>query len=70
MAHAELCPVCKGAGNIAPFYDACHGCGGRGWVPELDEDEVVNISIGSIQIDGPIQNTLINRRMNNGIWPS
>jgi len=42
MSHAELCPVCEGAGsvpndccNINYFTlrtRICHGCGGCGWV--------------------------------------
>lgn len=28
MAHAEICPVCKGERDGKP----CHGCGGKGWV--------------------------------------
>jgi hypothetical protein len=31
MAHAEICPVCKGSGKATPTI-ACHGCGGTGWV--------------------------------------
>jgi hypothetical protein len=37
---AVLCPVCKGAGKLSTgkatsageFFNACHGCGGIGWV--------------------------------------
>ena len=43
MAHAEICPVCKGTGkyqenpfppnsSTATMKQLCHGCGGRGWV--------------------------------------
>jgi DnaJ-class molecular chaperone len=48
MNHAELCPVCEGAGNIphnfiaydyhfTSFTKPCHGCGGRGWVVVPDD---------------------------------
>jgi hypothetical protein len=40
--HVEKCPVCDGAGKLAPQLDRettapsveppCHGCGGKGWV--------------------------------------
>ncbi len=30
MAHAEICPVCKGNGKVEK--ETCHGCGGKGWV--------------------------------------
>jgi len=30
MKHAEICPVCGGAGQVNG--QRCHGCGGRGWV--------------------------------------
>ena len=36
MAHAEVCPVCKGSGRIGcdstSPAQACHGCNGLGWV--------------------------------------
>ena len=43
MNHAELCPVCKGVGELVTNYvgytmaytsnsKICHGCGGYGWV--------------------------------------
>lgn len=45
MAHAEICPVCKGSGKLKNYPDldqpsttvpapdvTCHGCGGCGWV--------------------------------------
>lgn len=47
MAHAEICPICKGKGKVkivAPEvlkevttdmiqgYETCHGCGGKGWI--------------------------------------
>jgi len=39
MAHAEKCPVCGGTGKVPrdiPATDgadqACHGCGGLGWI--------------------------------------
>ncbi len=31
MAHAEICPVCKGTGRKLD-QGVCHGCGGSGWV--------------------------------------
>lgn len=46
MAHAELCPVCNGAGKLlskqdpgstsAQFPSVCHGCNGKGWVEVSD----------------------------------
>ena len=47
MAHAELCPVCSGAGVLPPDWaysssaglvpgSTCHGCGGLGWVSVAD----------------------------------
>lgn len=60
MKHAELCPVCKGAGMIYPDNPAhpnwrgsmaitlepvpCHGCRGKGWV----EVEGESITIPSV----------------------
>lgn len=45
MAHAEVCPVCKGTA-VYPPYDTtvapagpqakCHGCNGKGWVAVED----------------------------------
>lgn len=35
MAHAELCPVCKGSGVYNSQYEGkikCHGCDSKGWV--------------------------------------
>jgi len=36
MAHAEICPVCKGSGKVnadsTAYTIICHGCGGMGWV--------------------------------------
>jgi len=45
MAHAEICPVCKGKGEInktdvkSELYQGvkkCHGCDGDGWVEVED----------------------------------
>ena len=42
MAHAEKCPICEGKGKIPRLdgwnchEDACHGCGGKGWVEVAD----------------------------------
>ena len=44
MAHAELCPVCKGTGRhsddntktIGAELNICHGCSGKGWVTVED----------------------------------
>lgn len=43
MAHAELCPVCGGSGQVNsmdPLQTGatrlCHGCGGTGWVVVQD----------------------------------
>lgn len=38
--HAELCPVCKGEGEVkcnrlttsGPYTKVCYGCNGIGWV--------------------------------------
>jgi len=43
MAHAEICPVCRGTGKYKDYMDCnytatvyiekiCHGCNGSGWV--------------------------------------
>ena len=42
MAHAEICPVCNGSGQLNPMgqdsstvvpqSQNCHGCSGKGWV--------------------------------------
>ena len=44
--HAEMCPVCGGSGKLSmnntstfPYYEACHGCGGLGWVSVKDGPE-------------------------------
>lgn len=35
MSHAEICPVCRGAGH-------CYGCDNKGWVTVYDrEDEEI-----------------------------
>ena len=45
MSHAERCPVCQGVGKLPigwPYatvnygMQACHGCGGDGWVTVQD----------------------------------
>lgn len=48
MAHAEVCPVCKGSGKIVTYEEpgktttgggmsqTCHGCMGTGWVTVQD----------------------------------
>lgn len=44
MAHAEICPVCKGSGRIGSERHErrdCHGCGGKGWVEVGSDDSVV-----------------------------
>jgi len=54
MAHAELCPVCKGKGQL-PFEETssvnmmrpCHGCGGGGWVEVKDQLEEIQINAGN-----------------------
>jgi hypothetical protein len=45
MSHAEVCPVCKGTGNIHTSDTAtgagpvkCHGCFGLGWVTVYGSD--------------------------------
>ena len=64
MAHAELCPVCKGAGRLPqeygesssiPLWRTCHGCGGMGWVPV--PDEVRYESVGPDRTDGAVNIT-------------
>ena len=46
-AHAEICPVCRGTGNVTPTESdttavpqprTCHGCNGAGWVAVWDAD--------------------------------
>jgi len=37
MAHAEKCPLCKGAGTVKE--KTCHGCNGKGWVTVAEEPE-------------------------------
>ena len=42
MSKADLCPVCKGSGQVSPPNDGsctvmpqmltCYGCSGKGWV--------------------------------------
>jgi DnaJ-class molecular chaperone len=47
MAHAEVCPICKGKGTIekggnttdAKFPVTCHGCGGTGWITVNDNQQ-------------------------------
>jgi hypothetical protein len=40
--HAEKCPICEGKGKVPRIdgwnchEDACHGCGGKGWVEVKD----------------------------------
>lgn len=34
MAHAEICPVCRGEGMIK--MARCHGCMGTGWITVQD----------------------------------
>ncbi len=49
MAHAEICPVCKGTGSLMTSSPdifpgttknsspkSCHGCNGKGWVEVSD----------------------------------
>ena len=36
MAHAEICPVCKGKGRIDG--NTCHGCDGKGWIAIRSEE--------------------------------
>jgi len=40
MAHAEICPVCKGSGKVnadsTAYTIICHGYGGKGWVSVPD----------------------------------
>lgn len=37
--HAEICPVCKGEGELinGVIKKQCHGCDGKGWI-ELSDD--------------------------------
>jgi DnaJ-class molecular chaperone len=47
MSHAELCPVCKGSGQVQDnnesgtsiIYKTCHGCKGNGWIVVPGEPE-------------------------------
>ena len=54
MSHAELCPVCRGAGKVPPEFSIynksssaveldkkCHGCDGQGWL-SLDDDKEID----------------------------
>lgn len=51
MTHAEICPVCRGSGQLnplgqngstaAPQSQDCHGCDGKGWVEVGSDDPVV-----------------------------
>lgn len=40
MAHAEICPICKGTGkkkkDIMITEEICNGCSGKGWVTVQD----------------------------------
>lgn len=47
IAHAEVCPVCKGEGKVGTLFDfetgaivksgkRCNGCSGKGWVQVTD----------------------------------
>lgn len=50
MAHAELCPICKGSGYLTTDYTPttagmttakpCHGCNGKGWIEVQDSQTV------------------------------
>lgn len=49
--HAEICPVCKGAGKYKDYSNGsygtsviymecvCHGCKGKGWITVNDNIE-------------------------------
>ena len=45
MVKAVKCPVCGGSGKVqsgiisvvAPMFETCHGCGGKGWVEVSEE---------------------------------
>jgi len=56
MSHAELCPVCRGAGRLPMFPAgtstagptvACHECEGSGWVRVMDVSDLIDHSSGS-----------------------
>jgi len=50
MAHAEICPVCKGTGEVdinesfeykKQSIKTCHGCRGTGWVTIQDDSYTI-----------------------------
>jgi DnaJ-class molecular chaperone len=41
MSHAELCPVCKGAGKYE--NNTCHGCDGKGWIVIKEDNTDSNV---------------------------
>jgi len=52
MAHAELCPVCQGAGFklsapekdgqiVGAMFYTCNGCRGAGWIAVTDVDAML-----------------------------
>ena len=48
MAHAEICPICNGEGQVKdkrnPSPHAmkqCHGCGGTGWITVQEPSPIV-----------------------------
>ena len=67
MCQAQKCPVCYGSGSVlrgdpygmsttGPVYQACHGCGGCGWVVvhcinDPKPEPMVRITIDGVPIE-------------------
>lgn len=47
--HSELCPVCKGDGQVEGIRDGetrlfdCHGCNGKGWILVEDIPAIIYV---------------------------
>jgi DnaJ-class molecular chaperone len=56
MAHAEICPVCGGKGQLCAMNplqtgatQVCHGCSGSGWVTIQDPAPFIPTVKGSVK---------------------